>query len=239
MSLSDVVKYCKTQLNKKAQQYLESRGVSLESSLDFELGHCPFEIEGLLSCTDPDELIKYQLVFRNKDEYKSFIRNSIVFPLVNQYGQIVSISFRPMQSNQIIKDKNLRKYWHISFEKGLFLYGLKKAIPAIRESGQVIVGEGQFDVIMAHQHNIKNVVGVMGTSLSTKQMSILSRYASEIIAIFDGDSAGQNALQKLKNKKIPSDIVIKTATLPAGEDVDSFLRKFGREEFLKLIMQAI
>lgn len=235
MTLKAIAGYCRDHMNDAARRYLTNRGVNEQSIKSFGLGFCPFEVEGLIEAVGKQKLLDQGVLFETEDgDLRCFIRNSITFPFINQYGKVVSISFRPKQSNEVIKTKKLRKYWHISFQKGSFVYGLRNAIPTIRDKEYVIVAEGQFDVIMAHQHGIKNTVSVGGTALSAQQINILSRYAKKIIVVFDGDESGQRALEKVKDRQVEGTI-IETASLPDGEDVDSFLQSYGTEAFLKLI----
>jgi len=238
MTLQAVVEYCQGRLDNIARQYLFGRGVSEQSIESFGLGYCPFEVEDLVTTIGKESLLEEGVVFESEDgSICCFIRNSIVFPFINHYGKVVSVSFRPIQSNDVIKSKNLRKYWHTSFEKSLFLYGLHKSISAIRQQDCVIVVEGQFDVIMSHQFGINNTVGVGGTALSAQQIKILSRLTKKIIVVFDGDKAGQRATEKVRQKEV-EDILITTARLPDGEDVDSFLQLYGYDKYLELLSSA-
>lgn len=238
MILKSITKHCQNQLNSSAWQYLSARGVTKESIHTFGLGYCPFEIDNLIETMGKEELKEAGVIFETEDgDIRTFIRNTVVFPFVNHYNKVVSISFRPMQPNEVIKSRNLRKYWHISFAKSLFLYGLLQAIPTIREQKQAIVVEGQFDVIMSHQHGITNTVGVGGTALSAQQVKILSRFARDIVVVFDGDQAGQRALDKVKQHELEG-ITIRTARIPEGEDVDSFLQAYGADGYTRLLSEA-
>jgi len=239
MTLQAIAEYCQRQLNKASREYLSSRGVTEESIQDFRLGHCPFDVDNLVIAVGRSNLIQDGIIFETDEgDLRCFIRNSIAFPFINQYEDIVSISFRPMQSNDVIKAKNLRKYWHTSFEKNVFLYGLNKAIPIIREHKKVIVVEGQFDTIISHQFGFTNTVSVGGTALTTQHIKILARFAKEIIVVFDGDAAGQKATEKAKQKEW-DDISIRTVSLPDGEDVDSLLQSYGKEVYLDLLAESV
>jgi len=239
MILEKVVQYCQSKISNAAQRYLDQRGVSDTLIAAFGLGYCPFEIDELISIIGRDNLIKEGLLFETEEgKVYSLIRNTIVFPFVNQYGKVVSISFRPMQSNEVIKSRNLCKYWHTSFEKGLFLYGLNKALPAIRKCESVIVAEGQFDVIISHEYGFTNTIGVGGTAISAQQYKILSRFAKKIIVVFDGDEAGRRALEKVKTKELKG-LDITTGKLPDNEDIDSFLQSQGAEAYQKLLASAV
>lgn len=239
MPIRNIARYCYDQLNASAKRYLHDRGVSTESIKEFGLGFCPFEIEDLIATIGEEDLLEHQIIYKPEDgQIRCFVRNAITFPFVDHFGRVVSVSFRPTQSNKVIKDRKLKKYWHTSFNKSTFLYGLYNAAPEIRRTGRAIVAEGQFDVIIAHQHGIKNVVGAGGTALSTWQISTLVWYgAKEILVVFDGDAAGQAALEKIKTKQ-PKGTEVRTISLPDGEDVDSFIQSYGKEKFLELLENA-
>ncbi len=239
MSLRNVSRYCYGQLSTSAKRYLHNRGVSTESIKEFGIGHCPFEIDGLISTIGEEELLEHQIIYKPQEgNIKCFVRNSIAFPFVDHFGRFVAVSFRPMQSNEVIKSKKLRKYWHTSFNKSAFLYGLYNAIPEIRRTGRAIVGEGQFDVIIAHQHGITNTIGAGGTALSTWHILTLAWFgAKEIVVVFDGDEAGRTALEKVKAKEIKG-TEIKPVFLPDGEDLDSFVRSCGKDKFLEVVESA-
>lgn len=239
-TLINVAKYCRSQLNERALSYLyDERGLTRRSIDEWLLGYCPFETDGLMRCASLQGLLEHKILFKNRREgdYFTLIRNSIIFPFVDQYGNVVAISSRPLQSNEVIKERNLKKYWHTSFGKAWFLYGLYRALPAIREQDVAIVGEGQFDVITAHQHGITNAVGVCGTALTARHISILSRFAGTVIMAYDADEAGQKSLDKIR-KREQLGTAFKAVRFPPGEDMDSYIRTFGRQSFLDLIATA-
>jgi DNA primase len=241
MTLKAVAQYCQGKLNDASLRYLhEKRGVDDEFIKKFGLGYCPFEVEELVATIGKDNLLKKGMIFEtNEGEICCLFRNSIVFPFINQYGKVVSISFRSMQSNEVIKSKNLRKYWHVSFVKGSFLYGLNRALCTIRQQEIAIVVEGQFDVIVSHQFGITNTIGAVGSALTAQHIKMLSRFAKKIVVVFDGDKAGRDASEKieLKRDKV-KDVDIVIVKLPEGDDVDSFLQSQGYEAYKKLISSA-
>jgi len=238
MILSQVAQYCRNKLNSTARQYLAGRAVSDEFIEAFELGFSPFEVEEMVSALGKEELLKAGVIFESDEgNVHSLTRNCIAFPFINQYGKVKSVSFRPIQSNDVIKSKNLRKYWHITFEKGSFLYGINRAAPIIQKQKVAIAVEGQFDVIISHQFGFTNTVGVVGSSLTAQQIKILSRFTKEIIIAFDGDEAGRKATEKIKSKEIKG-LTIKAASLPDGDDVDTFLRTQGATAYHQLLASA-
>ena len=96
-----------------------------------------------------------------------------------------------------VLDQRLPKYLNSSetplFHKGATLYGLYQAKDGIRKSDRVVLVEGYLDVIALSQHDISYAVATLGTALTVDHARVLSRYTKNIIALFDGDDAGQKA----------------------------------------------
>ena len=72
------------------------------------------------------------------------------------------------------------------------------------------VVEGYTDVVMAHQFGVSNVVSVLGTALTEHHVAILRRFADRIVLLFDGDRAGDNAVNR----------AVELFLTPAGGDRD-------------------
>lgn len=64
------------------------------------------------------------------------------------------------------------------------------------------------DVIAAHKAGINNVVASMGTALTEKHVRRLKQIAKKFVLVYDGDSAGQNAIYKALNLVGESDVQI-------------------------------
>ncbi|MFO7523878.1 MAG: toprim domain-containing protein, partial [Ignavibacteriaceae bacterium] len=85
---------------------------------------------------------------------------------------------------------------------------------------------------------IKNVVAVSGTALTDDQAQLLSRYTKNVVLIFDSDTAGINASMRSIEILLKKDFDIKIVSLPKGEDPDSYVQKFGKDEFEEIIKSA-
>ena len=77
------------------------------------------------------------------------------------------------------------------FHKSQELFLLHRA----RDSGSdtVIVVEGFFDAAKVWQSGHRNVVALMGSSLSESQAGLLQKHFREAVLMLDGDTAGQSA----------------------------------------------
>ena len=82
------------------------------------------------------------------------------------------------------------------------------------------------DVISAHQHGLKNVVAVSGTSLTTDQLKLISRYTNDITFCFDSDIAGDTAAHRAISMAEALDFNIRALIIPQSyKDLDEFLVK--------------
>ena len=140
------------------------------------------------------------------------------------------------------KDANNAKYLNSPessiYTKGRILYGLSFAKDEIRKLDKAILVEGYMDLISLHQAGIKNVVAVSGTALTEEQVQLLSRYTKNVVLLFDADTAGIKASMRSIELLLRKDMEIKIASLPAGEDPDSYVNNFGPEKFDEVIKKA-
>ena len=167
--------------------------------------------------------------------YYDRFRGRIMFPIYDTQKTIVGFGGR-------VLDDTTPKYVNSPetpvFSKRHLLYGLYLAHNYIRESGCAIIVEGYMDVIVAHQSGIQNVVGTLGTALTVNHLRSLSRFTKEVILTFDSDTAGINAARRSVDLFLNSEINAKVLLLPAGEDPDSYIRKYGKVSFVELFKGA-
>src|SRR5690606_3251590 len=83
-----------------------------------------------------------------------------------------------------------------------------------------------------------NVVAVSGTALTEEQVQLLSRYTKNVVLLFDADTAGIKASMRSIELLLKKDFEIKIVSLPEGEDPDSYVNKYGKENFEEIIRRA-
>jgi DNA primase len=74
-------------------------------------------------------------------------------------------------------------------------------------------------------------VASQGTAFTEDHTRILKRYTDSVILVFDPDTAGQDAAMRTSATFMASELAVKVATLPKGDDPDSFIRKNGAAAF--------
>ena len=157
--------------------------------------------------------------------YDAF-RDRIIFPIIRpgkgQYresGEVIAFGGRHLGHPEAVSQgaANPPKYInspesHV-YSKGNLLYGFQQGQEEIRRRRHVVVCEGYTDVMMAHQHGVSNVVGVLGTALTTKSVQFISRAAQCVDLLFDGDSAGRRAAAKSCEHFLGTDVEVKVVLL--------------------------
>ncbi len=126
----------------------------------------------------------------------------------------------------------------VLFNKSSVLYGLHLALPDIRRRKEAVLVEGYMDVLLLHQHGIKETVATMGTALTEKQLSLLRGRLNKVVLVFDADTGGEMAvlrgLELLKNEGCHTEI----AQLPQGQDPADFVNEHGAENFRREILEG-
>ncbi|MBV8400635.1 MAG: DNA primase, partial [Acetobacteraceae bacterium] len=160
-----------------------------------------------------------------------FFFGRLMFPIRDRRGNLISFGGRVLGDGQ---PKYLNGPETALFSKRRSLYALDLAREAMRSGASLVVVEGYMDVIALHQAGIEGTVAPLGTALASEQLEELWRLAPAPILCFDGDSAGARAAARAAEAALPllaPDRTLQVATLPPGEDPDSFIRGHGAAAF--------
>ena len=105
----------------------------------------------------------------------------------------------------------------------------------------IIIVEGQFDVVSMHQAGFENTVACLGTALTKDHIKELKRFCDNIVLCFDGDEAGQKAILRALNtfEDYGDDVNVRVVRLPENLDPDEFLKKYGSQKLKDLIDNAV
>ena len=215
--------------NKTALDYLKTtRGLSIDTIKTFRLGYAPDRWDSLTKYLagrgfKPDQLKAAGLGGQGQHGGFDIFRGRIMFPIYDVQGRPVGFSGRIL-----VDDGEAAKYINTPetaiYHKSMAIYGLLQAKAAIRQAGEVILVEGNIDVLSLHQAGIQNVVAVSGTALTTQQLKSLSYLADTMYVCFDGDRAGQAAAKRAVELAAEAGVTLRIITLPTGQDPDSLVR---------------
>ena len=187
------------------------------------------------------ELLASGLSIRGKNGglYDKF-RKRLIFPIIDVRGDVLGFGGRI-----ISKDDPGAKYMNtpetIVYSKRRVLYGLNLAKKSKRSN--IILVEGNIDVVMLHQAGFDNACASMGTALTSEQVQLLSRYTKELVLCYDNDDAGRIATQKALSLLSGADFQVKVLELPrrlvdgqyVKQDADDFIKFQGKDAFEHLL----
>lgn len=233
----------KTSEGQRGLDYLKKRDIRSEMIRESLLGYAPQSGKALYQLLvekkAPLELAgKLGLIRRGvHGDYYDFFRDRVVCSIISAEGKILGFSGRALTDE--VQPKYLNSPESPVYHKSYSLLGMQTAKEAIRVQDQVILVEGNFDMIRLQQEGLKNVVAPLGTALTEQQIRYLGRTTENFVLIFDGDNAGRKASARALELFLPLGIFPKVVNLPEGEDPDSFVRKEGVTALQERIQNAV
>jgi len=232
-------------IGEDARKYLKNRGILGEIIDKFTIGYAPDMWDGLIkhfgNNKDNNKLLERAgLVIKSEkgERYYDRFRNRITFPIRSEFGKIVGFGGRKLS-----EDDPGGKYVNSPeteiYNKSKILYGLFEAKDKIREKKSILIVEGYIDLISLYMEGYTNIVAPLGTSLTNEQAKSLSRFTNKVVMIFDADEAGLKATLRAAEILIENNIDMEIAVMTKGEDPDSFIKKYGAEQFDDLLKKRI
>ena len=233
-----------------ARAYLEKRDLSAEIVERFQIGYDP-DVRGALdgfaraNRFTVQEMVDAGLGALYDDpgpevRLRDRFHGRLMFPIKDQAGRVVAFSGRILDAA-----KSPAKYVNSPeteiFKKSRVLYALDQAQRHIAsaKNREAIVCEGQIDVIRCHACGFPRAVASEGTAFTPEHARLLHRYADSVVELFDADAAGRKAAVRTAGILLAEGLPVRVASLPAGEDPDSFLRSHPPEDFQKVLDDAV
>lgn len=231
-----------------ARDYLSQRKLDEATIKQFQIGYAPDRNDAILLWAQkhnytPEELVAAGILAtstRTPSGYYDRFRGRLVFPICDTQGRVVAFSCRLLRDR-----KNTGKYVNSPetaiFKKSNVLYALHHARTNIVKATprRALICEGQIDVIRCHACGFNTAIASQGTAFTEEHVSLIKRYADTVDILFDGDKAGVKAAIRTLGLFLAQGIPVRIATLPEGEDPDSFLIHKGEAEFRECLNQAI
>lgn len=228
---------------KWALDYLTGRGLTLKTIKHFGLGAAPDSWDMLIKhlkekgYREEDMLAAGVVGKSSRGTLYDRFRKRVMFPIINIRGNIIAFSGRAMPG----EDKQGGKYVNTSdtpvYKKSSNLFGINFAKNVCSE--QVILVEGNMDVISLHQAGFTNAVAPLGTAFTAEQANLLARYTKEIVLTLDADAAGQKAIKRASELLENTGLKTRVVVIPDGKDPDEFIKKNGPDRFRALLEGAV
>lgn len=230
-----------------ARDYLKSRGYGREMAERWLVGWMPENGNLFLNWAREAGFNGRELIdagisgLRDENNPKSGLwvrfRDRLMFPIHNDYGDIIAFSGR-----QLREDPNSGKYINSPespiFKKSNVFFGLDKARRHMAREKFAVLCEGQFDVIACHEAGVENTVASQGTAFTSEHARLLKRYTDKIVVCNDSDAAGHKSATRAFQEIAAMGMEVRVASLPAGDDPDSFIKSSGPEAFRTFLDEA-
>lgn len=232
-----------------ARRYMEERGIERSSWEAWTLGYAPNSWDATLRFLQgrgysvAEVLGAGLIVERTGGGHYDRFRRRVMFPIRDRDGNVVAFGGRALGDDT---PKYMNSPESPLFVKGEHLYGMDLAQSAIKDGHQVVIVEGYVDAVVAHASGFANVVATLGTALTPAHVRMLTRLTRQVVLALDADTAGDTAAMRgwevlrdaVRRRTIPirsggrvvsserrTDLTVKIARMPRGEDPDTFIRK--------------
>lgn len=223
--------------------YLNKRNIDSKLRTKFGIGYAANNWDNLLNHFLEDDIFKKEdiekagLIIQSDKDEKNFydrFRGRLMFPIFNESDKVVGFGGRKLFEDDL-GGKYINSPESKIYSKSKILYGLNFAKEKIRFFDYVILVEGYMDIVSLSKNGIENAVASSGTALTEEQVKLISRYTKNVFILFDSDFAGIKAAKRGIEIILEAGLELNVISLPDGEDPDSFINKFGKEEFEKFL----
>lgn len=227
--------------NVRIIKYLNDRGLSGKIIANFGLGYALDSWNSLYDYLKGKgfselDMLSLGLISKSKHgNYYDRFRNRVIFPVFNVKGKVIGFGGRVLDDS---KPKYLNSPETILFNKGTNLYGLNFAVKNNTTKSFIMV-EGYMDCISLHQVGITNAIASLGTALTVNQAKLIKKYTNKVYISYDSDLAGQNAANRGLDILTSEGLEVKVVDIENGKDPDEFIKKYGKDAFLKLLEKAL
>jgi DNA primase len=233
-----------------AREFLSSRGFEEPDWARFGVGYAPAEWDALTrhlrgrGFTDA-ELLLGGLASQGRRGPVDRFRGRLIWPIRGLSGEVIAFGAR-----KLAEGDNGPKYLNTQetplFHKSSVLYGADLAKRDIAGRRQAVIVEGYTDVMACHLSGITTAVATSGTSFGEGHIKILRRllldsdkFSGEVIFTFDGDAAGQRAVERAFNFEESFATQTMFALQPDGLDPCDLRVKYGEAAVRDLIAQRV
>ncbi len=228
-------------IGQAGMEYLQGRrGLSVDVIRHFGLGFAPNEFQALLPYLKEQGYTEAEMkegflcgISQNGRSYDYF-RNRVMFPVMDTAGHVVAFSGRDIGGDS--RAKYLNSSDTPGFQKRRNLFALNFARNHCAE--QMILCEGNMDVVSLHAAGFENAVASLGTALTDEQARIMAKYTKQVIIAYDADEAGQRAAHRAMDIFAKVGLDVRVLRMKDAKDPDEYIKKFGADAFARLLRQS-
>ncbi|MBM3664215.1 MAG: DNA primase [Actinobacteria bacterium] len=216
-----------------AREYLVGRGFPEDLLRTFRVGWAPrggtaLAARAIQEGFSREQLAQAGLARLRGGTAQDFFTGRITFPITDARGRVQGFGARTLDPNERAKYINSPECDR--FRKRELLFGLDLARQPAAKAGFTVVSEGYTDVMGLHLAGVQGAVACMGTALTTAQLRLLARVATEVRLCFDADRAGEEAARRTIEAAREVPVRLAVVGLPSGCDPGELApERAGRE----------
>jgi len=219
----------KTKFGKKGMDYLLGRGIHPKIIKKFQLGYAPLSWSSLFTFLKKkkylaEDISEAGLAIKGRKDYYDRFRGRLMFPIKNARGEVIGFSGRVIEGSET-EAKYINSPETFLYHKRETLFGIDLARDAIKKEENVLLVEGEFDMISPYQQGIENIVAIKGSAVTREQLLLLKRYVNKINLLLDADSAGEEAVKRsideIENLELEANVI----KIDFAKDPDEAVKK--------------
>ncbi len=220
-------------------KYLIDRGLKPETIQKYGLGFAEnkwtsLKDHMLMKGYYENELVEASLLGRSQSgRTYDFFKNRVMFPFFDLRGNVIAFGGRTLDPDDTRKYLNSRET--MVFKKNKTLFSLNFAKDSAVKKKQLLLCEGNMDVISMNQAGFENTVATCGTAITPEHARMMSQYCKEVVICYDSDEAGQKASKKAIDLLAEVGLQTRIIKMDGAKDPDEYIKKFGATRFKLLI----
>jgi len=229
---------------KPVLEYLKKRGLTDDSIKNFEIGLSPDAFDKTHLCLVKSGFSRNMIVLsgvaiskdtRFENIYDRF-RGRLMMPIYDVIGRVIGFGGRALKQGD--EPKYLNSPDSPIYKKSEVLYGYNFAKDSVKKTGNIILVEGYFDVIMSHQAGAKNTAATSGTALTIQQVKLIKRTTTDLLFCFDTDNAGIDAAKRGFELAEKEGMNVSVIIVPGAKDPADYVLEHG-EKWTEIIKEKI
>lgn len=233
----------KLPVSAKAREYIQKRNLPPNIVTRFGLGYS-IDYDDMPNFLRSkgytnEEMKAVGLLAQKGNNYYDVFHGRLIFPIINNFGQVVAFGGRILEKSDLAKYRNSSQTEIFDKSRTVYALNLLKKKKQQGNIDHVIMCEGYMDVIALHKSGFDTAVASMGTALTPQQAKQIKNYTDKVIISYDGDGAGQKATVRGLDILRENGLTVKVITLPDGLDPDDVINKYGVQAYDKLLKEAL
>lgn len=244
---ADFFNYNFRQLNENhpAKLEIKKRGLDINSEIYGYAPEAPNDLYKFLKAKGhKDEAIKQSnlvVFFDDNREPWDFFHKRLTITLSDIMGRPISFTSRKLFEDDKMPGKYVNGKDSPVFHKKTVLFGAHVAKRLAKESSEIIITEGQFDVLALHSIGLENTVATSGTAFTDEHTGALRKLVGprgRIVFVFDGDNPGIKAAISVFKSQQALHTQAYAVALEEGSDPCDYVQNGRGDEIKKLISTA-